>query len=58
MTRDADSQQRAEDGKRRLTPEERVALAQRIRSKTPAGIIQTDSAALIREDRDAKDNYR
>ena len=36
----------------RLTPEERVALAQRIRGMTPANVQQTDSTGLIRQDRD------
>jgi len=36
----------------RLTPEERVALAQRIRGMTPANVQQTDSTELIRQDRD------
>jgi len=38
----------------RLAPEERVALARRIRGMTPASIQQTDSADLIREDRDTR----
>jgi len=37
-----------------LTREERVALAQRVRSLTPAAVTQTDSADLIRQDRDAR----
>lgn len=36
----------------RLTPEEKVALSDRIRAMTPPGVKQTDSAELIREDRD------
>ena len=36
----------------RLTPEERVALARRIRRMTPANVQQTDSTELIRQDRD------
>ncbi len=36
-----------------LSPEERVALGRRIRAMTP-GVQQTDSAALLREDRDAR----
>ena len=38
----------------RLTREERVALARRIRALTPAGVTQTDSAELIRQDRDTR----
>jgi len=38
----------------RLTREERVALARRIRGMTPAGMTQTDSAELIRQDRDTR----
>ena len=38
----------------RLTPEERRALAQRVRSLTPANVKQTDSAELIRQDRDTR----
>ncbi len=38
----------------RLTAEERIALAQRIRAMTPAGTAQTDSAELIRRDRDER----
>jgi antitoxin FitA len=38
----------------RLTPEERVALARRIRSLTPTGVEQSDSAELIRQDRDTR----
>ena len=38
----------------RLAPEERVALARRIRGMTPASIQQTDSADLIREDRETR----
>ncbi|MGA3401479.1 MAG: plasmid stabilization protein [Acetobacteraceae bacterium] len=38
----------------RLTREERVALARRVRSLTPAAVTQTDSADLIRQDRDAR----
>lgn len=37
-----------------LTGEERAALAARIRAKTPAGVEQTDSAELIRQDRDRR----
>lgn len=37
-----------------LTKEERLALAKRIRAMTPADAVQTDSADLIREDRDAR----
>ena len=36
----------------RLTPEERAALARRVRDLTPAAVPQTDSATLIRQDRD------
>jgi plasmid stability protein len=38
----------------RLTREERVALARRVRSLTPATVSQTDSAELIRQHRDAR----
>jgi antitoxin FitA len=38
----------------RLSPEERVALAERIAAMTPPGAQQTDSAQLIREDRDRR----
>lgn len=38
----------------RLTPEERVALARRIRSMTPTDVEQTDSADLIRQARDTR----
>ncbi|HEY1934179.1 MAG TPA: hypothetical protein VGG99_19400 [Acetobacteraceae bacterium] len=38
----------------RLTPEERVALARRVRSLTPASVQQTDSTDLIRQDRDTR----
>lgn len=38
----------------RLTNDERVALAKRIRAMTPTGVTQTDSAELIREDRDTR----
>ena len=38
----------------RLTPEEKVALSDRIRAMTPPGVPQTDSAELIREDRDSR----
>jgi antitoxin FitA len=37
-----------------LTREERVALARRVRSLTPATVNQTDSAELIRQDRDTR----
>jgi antitoxin FitA len=37
----------------RLTGEERVALARRIRRMTP-NVQQTDSAELIRQDRDTR----
>ncbi len=37
-----------------LTNEERVALARRIRSLTPAKVKQTDSTELIRQDRDTR----
>jgi plasmid stability protein len=36
----------------RWSADERVAAARRIRAMTPAGPKQTDSTALIREDRD------
>ncbi len=38
----------------RLTREERVALARRVRRLTPTAVTQTDSADLIRQDRDAR----
>ncbi len=38
----------------RPSAEERVALARRIRAMTPPGVVQTDSARLIREDRDMR----
>jgi plasmid stability protein len=38
----------------RLTPAERVALARRIRSLTPANARQTDSTELVRKDRDTR----
>lgn len=38
----------------RLGKDDRVALARRIRSMTPAKVKQTDSAELIRRDRDAR----
>lgn len=38
----------------RLAPEERVALARRIRDMTPPSVQQTDSADLIRRDRDTR----
>ena len=38
----------------RLTPAERVALARRVRSLTPANIEVTDSTDLIRQDRDSR----
>ena len=38
----------------RLTGEERVALAKRVRAMTPTGVAQTDSTVLIREDRDSR----
>ncbi len=37
-----------------LTHEERVALARRIRGLTPVGVTQTDSAELVRQDRDTR----
>ena len=54
MARDTDSQQPAKPSNRQLMPEERVALAQHIRAMTPAEVTQTDSAELIREDRDSR----
>ncbi len=39
-------------GAARLTTEERVALAKSICDMTPEGVTQTDSAELIREDRE------
>jgi antitoxin FitA len=38
----------------RLTNEERVALARRVRDMTPPQVAQTDSAELIRQDRDTR----
>jgi len=38
----------------RLTPEERLALVRRVRGLTPANVAQTDSAELIRQDRDTR----
>lgn len=38
----------------RPTGEEAIALADRIAAMTPEGVGQTDSARLIREDRDAR----
>ena len=38
----------------RLTPEERVALARRIRSLPPTDVEQSDSTELIRQDRDTR----
>jgi antitoxin FitA len=38
----------------RLTPEERVALARRVRSLTPTDVEQSDSTELIRQDRDTR----
>ena len=38
----------------RWSADERVAVTRRIRAMTPAGIKQSDSAALIREDRDSR----
>lgn len=35
----------------RLSPEERVRVARRIRAMTPSKVRQTDSVDLIREDR-------
>ena len=37
-----------------LTPDERIALSRRIRAMTPASSFQSDSVALIREDRDSR----
>ncbi len=36
----------------RKTPEELLAIADRIAAMTPEGVKQTDSAELLREDRD------
>lgn len=36
----------------RLTPEEKLAIVDRIRAMTPPGVPQTDSTELIREWRD------
>ncbi len=38
----------------RPSAEERAALARHIRAMTPPGVAQTDSARLIREDRDMR----
>ena len=38
----------------RLKKEERLSLAKRVRALTPTGASQTDSADLIRADRDAR----
>ena len=38
----------------RLPKAERLALARRVRAMTPPGVAQTDSAELIREDRDSR----
>jgi plasmid stability protein len=38
----------------RLTPEERLAFSRRLRAMTPKDVTQTDSAILIREDRDSR----
>ncbi len=38
----------------RLTTEEKVALIRRAQAMTPPGVTQTDSAELIREDRDSR----
>jgi plasmid stability protein len=38
----------------RLTNEERVALARRVGDMTPPQVAQTDSAELIRQDRDTR----
>lgn len=38
----------------RLTPGERLGIARRIRAMTPRSVAQTDSADLIREDRDSR----
>ena len=38
----------------RPTRRERAVIAERIRAMTPTGVAQTDSAVLIREDRDKR----
>lgn len=38
----------------RLTTEEKVALIRRAQAMTPPGVPQTDSAELIREDRNSR----
>jgi plasmid stability protein len=38
----------------RLTPAEKVALSRRARAMTPSGVAQSDSAELIRRDRDSR----
>lgn len=37
-----------------LTPAERLALVRRVRAMTPAGIDQTDSTDILRQDRDRR----
>ena len=54
LAREPDAAFRALTAAARLTPEERVALARRIRAMTPASVQQTDSADLIRQDRDSR----
>ena len=38
----------------RLSKEDRLAFARRVRAMTPSGVAQTDSAELIRGDRDSR----
>jgi len=38
----------------RLTPEERLAAIRRIKAMTPKGVVQTDSAEIIREARESR----
>lgn len=37
-----------------LTGNDRLAFVRSVRAQTPAGVPQTDSAALIRQDRDTR----
>ena len=37
-----------------LTGEDRLAFVRRVRALTPTGVRQTDSAELIRQDRDTR----
>lgn len=44
----------AQRPRRRMSPEERVALSNRLLAQTPASAAAIDSTPLIREDRDAR----